>query len=44
MIQLRYGGLGVSQAVSHINGPIADALTGRTFDTLEQVDARTDRS
>ena len=36
---VRYGGLGVSQAVSHINGPIADALTGRTFDTLEQVDS-----
>lgn len=35
----RYGGLGVSAAVSHINGPIADALTGRSFSTLEQVDA-----
>jgi enolase len=35
----RYGGLGVSRAVSNINGPIAQALTGRAFDTLDEVDA-----
>ena len=34
----RYAGLGVTRAVRHVNGPIADALTGRTFETLEQVD------
>jgi enolase len=37
--RLRYNGLGVSQAVAHINGPIAQALTGQPFDTLEQLDA-----
>jgi enolase len=36
---LCYGGLGVSRAVSHINGPISDALTGCSFERLEQVDA-----
>jgi enolase len=36
----RYGGRGVSQAVSHVKGVIADALIGRTFDTLEQLDAQ----
>lgn len=36
---LRYSGLGVSQAVSNVNGPIADALTGRSFQTLGDVDA-----
>ena len=36
---LRYGGLGVSRAVAHINGPIAAALIGQRFDTLAQVDA-----
>jgi enolase len=36
---LRYGGLGVGRAVSNINGPIAQALTGRAFDTLDEVDA-----
>ncbi|BCP18162.1 phosphopyruvate hydratase [Mycobacterium paraintracellulare] len=35
----RYGGRGASKAVSHVNGTIADALTGRAFDTLEQLDA-----
>jgi enolase len=34
----RYGGLGVLRAVAHVNGPIADALTGRSFISLEQVD------
>jgi enolase 1/2/3 len=36
---MRYGGRGVSHAVSHIEGTIADALIGRAFDTLEQLDA-----
>ena len=36
----RYGGRGVSQAVSYVKGVIADALIGRTFDTLEQLDAQ----
>lgn len=35
----RYGGRGVSQAVSHVKGAIAEALTGRAFDSLEQLDA-----
>jgi len=35
----RYGGRGVSHAVSHVKGAIADALVGRAFDTLERVDA-----
>ncbi len=35
----RYAGLGVGQAVAHICGPIADMLTGRSFECLEQVDA-----
>ncbi|EUA11582.1 phosphopyruvate hydratase [Mycobacterium kansasii 732] len=35
----RYGGRGVSQAVSHVEGAIADALMGRAFDTLERLDA-----
>lgn len=35
----RYGGRGVSQAVSHVKGAIANALTGRAFDTHEQLDA-----
>lgn len=35
----RYGGRGVRQTVSHVNGAIAEALTGRAFDTLEQLDA-----
>ena len=36
---MRYGGRGVSQAVSHVEGAIADALIGHAFDTLEQLDA-----
>lgn len=35
----RYGGRGVSRATSNVKGPIADALIGRAFGTLEQVDA-----
>jgi enolase len=35
----RYGGLGVAQAVSHVNATIADALIDRSFDSLDQVDA-----
>lgn len=35
----RYAGRGVSQAVSHVKGSIADALIGRAFDSLEQLDA-----
>lgn len=35
----RFGGRGVSRAVAHVNGLIADALTGRVFDTLADVDA-----
>lgn len=34
----RYGGRGASKAVSHVNGAIADAITGRPFYTLEQLD------
>jgi len=34
----RYSGQGVQQSVGHVNGPIADALTGRTFASLGQVD------
>lgn len=37
--EARYGGRGVSQAVANVEGTIADALTGRAFDTLEQLDA-----
>jgi enolase len=29
----RYGGRGVQRAVGHVNGPIADAITGRAFDS-----------
>jgi enolase len=35
---LRYNGLGVSKAVANVKGPIAAALIGQRFDTLEQVD------
>ena len=35
----RYGGLGVRQAVGHVNGEIAAALRGRTFADLSQLDA-----
>ncbi|ORA85432.1 phosphopyruvate hydratase [Mycobacterium malmoense] len=34
----RYAGLGVRQAVAHVNGPIAELLTSRPFTALEQVD------
>lgn len=34
----RYGGRGVTQAVSHVGSAIADAIVGRAFDTLEQLD------
>lgn len=34
----RYGGLGVRQAVAHVNGPIAEALIGRVFTSLADVD------
>ncbi len=35
---LRYGGKGTRAAVGNVNGPIAEALTGRAFDELSQVD------
>jgi enolase len=35
---IRYSGQGVQQAVAHVNGPIADALTGRSFTSLGEVD------
>lgn len=35
----RYGGKGVLTAVGHVNGEIAELLTGRSFDGLAQVDA-----
>jgi enolase len=34
----RFYSLGVRRAAAHVDGPIADALTSRTFDSLEQVD------
>lgn len=34
----RYGGRGVRGAVAHVNGPIADALTGRAFGSVQEVD------
>ena len=34
----RFNGRGVRQAVSHVNGPIAEALVGRSFDSLADVD------
>jgi enolase len=34
----RFGGLGVRQAVGHVNGEIAAALRGRTFADLAQLD------
>jgi enolase len=34
----RYGGQGVQHAVANVNGPIADALTGPEFASLEEVD------
>ncbi len=35
----RYGGAGVQRAVGHVRGEIAEALVGRTFATLAEVDA-----
>jgi enolase len=35
----RFGGLGVRTAVGHVNGEIADALRGRSFAGLAEVDA-----
>lgn len=35
----RYQGRGVRRAVAHVNGLIADALTGRAFGSLDEVDA-----
>ncbi|MFC9464887.1 phosphopyruvate hydratase [Streptomyces coelicoflavus] len=35
----RYGGQGVTQAVAHVNGEIADTLTGRSYATFAEVDA-----
>jgi enolase len=34
----RYGGAGMSTAVAHVNGEIADLLTGRAFADLSDVD------
>ena len=34
----RYDGRGVQRAVAHVNGVIADAITGRGFDSLGEVD------
>ena len=35
----RFGGLGVRHAVGHVNGEIADALRGRAFASLAELDA-----
>ena len=35
----RYGGAGVRTAVGHVDGEIAELLTGRSFDSLADVDA-----
>ncbi len=35
----RYRGQGVLMAASNVNGPIAEALTGRTFGSLTELDA-----
>lgn len=35
----RYGGAGVQRAVGHVRGEIAEALIGRSFETLAEVDA-----
>jgi len=37
--QARYGGQGVTKAVAHVNGEIADALTGRAYSAFAEVDA-----
>lgn len=34
----RYAGLGVLQAVAHVNGPIAELLTSRPFTALNELD------
>jgi enolase len=34
----RYAGQGVLQEVAHVNGPVAQALTGRSFSSLDEVD------
>ena len=34
----RYGGKGVTQAVGHVNGEIAELLVGRAWSSLEEVD------
>src|SRR3954451_6536305 len=34
----RYRGLGCRKAVGHVNGPIANALRGRPFDTQADLD------
>jgi enolase len=34
----RYLGKGVRTAVGHVNGPLADAVTGRTFDSMRALD------
>ena len=34
----RFAGKGVLKAVSHVNGPIASALCGRTFESQKQLD------
>jgi enolase len=35
----RYGGLGCRKAVANVNGPICDALRGKTFDSQQSLDA-----
>jgi enolase len=35
----RYGGLGCRNAVANVNGPICEALRGKSFDTQQQLDA-----
>jgi hypothetical protein len=34
----RYGGKGTRQAAENVNGPIADAVCGRSFETLAELD------
>ncbi|ATL29339.1 phosphopyruvate hydratase [Streptomyces formicae] len=34
-----FGGQGVARAVAHVNGEMAEALTGRSFSTFAEVDA-----
>lgn len=35
----RYSGMGVLQAVAHVNGPIAEMLVGRTWLNIDQIDS-----